>query len=1309
MSIVRKLVEPTVEILDHIARKVPQALGKGHHRMGEHVHDAADRFDRLEEELAQQARRDGHHHPASGHEPGIPAGPARAEQGGDTPGIRPHDADRSSIPGGEKHCETDPVDVATGDMLLPVTDVALPGALPLLLERTHISSYRDGLRFGPTWASTLDQRLQLDADGVVFATSDGMLLAYPAPTPEAPALPVRGPRRPLTWDGEPNSPMYVHDPATGRTLTFHRPRPAPGRPGAVVLHLVAVGDRNGRRIDIDYGDDDTPALITHHGGYRVAVDRHPTLPRIAGFRLLDTDGPGTATTLARFGYDEAGDLTEVYNSSGLPLRLRYDARHRITGWTDRTGTDYGYEYDTAGRVVRTTGSDGIMSSTFTYDDERRTTRFTDSLGHTKTYVHNAAYRLVRSVDPLGHTTLQKWDEDNRHLTEVTDPLGRVSRFTYDDSGSITAVTYPDGTGVAVSYDEQGLPTELTDGAGRSRRSEYDTRGNRLATVDPMGVRTEYAYDESGNLVSITDGLGARQHVTCDAAGLPLSVTDALGRTTTARRDAFGRIVEMTDAGGHTVRVGWTVEGQVTWCERADGRRETWEYDPEGNPVVHTDAGDRTTTRRGGRFDLRSGVADADGAQHTFAYDTERRLTKVTNSEGLDWTYTYDPLGRLVQETDFAGRTLAYGYDPAGQLVSRTNGAGQTVTYRRDVLGRLVEHSDGTRTTTYAYDDAGNMLRSANEHAETVREHDATGRVLAETTDGRRLTYAYDRVGRLTGRTTPAGVVSSWSYDPSGLPQELVVAGHRTEFSYDELGREVSRLFGTGLALSQAWDSTGRLTEQSVTASAPAGPRPVQQRGYSYRDDDYLTELSELGVGSRRFSLDATGRVTGVRARGWTESYAYDALGNLTLADTPPTRSDGPDLEYSGARLRRAGRTTYEHDAQGRVVRTARRLLSGQTRVRTFEWDAYDRLTAAVTPEGVRWTYLYDPAGRRIAKRRLTPDGGVAEEIRFTWAGTRLAEQTTSAGRTTTWEYSVGHRPVAQVDHGSATTETDRRFYAIITDLVGTPTELIAPDGQVAWQQRTTLWGIPVTDPADDSATCPLRFPGQYADPETGWHFNYLRHYDPETARYVTPDPLGLHPSPNPSAYVSHPHTSADPLGLKADWEPPDITWGGRVQYGPLDADRGNRATGVHARIQQDMLGGYTDAQVDPAGWGDESAGWDPEKKYNRGHLLGALLGGSNEDPRNFVTMHEFANSPVMRHYELQIQQAVRNGDTVHLRVTPHYRGDGDTIPVGFTLEAHSENGFKFYEYAKDPKQRRAIRAQGGTFNSVTLLNVPKCS
>jgi RHS repeat-associated protein len=66
--------------------------------------------------------------------------------------------------------------------------------------------------------------------------------------------------------------------------------------------------------------------------------------------------------------------------------------------------------------------------------------------------------------------------------------------------------------------------------------------------------------------------------------------------------------------------------------------------------------------------------------------------------------------------------------------------------------------------------------------------------------------------------------------------------------------------------------------------------------------------------------------------------------------------------------------------------------------------------------------------------------------------------------------------------------------------------------------------------------CPLRFPGQYYDTETGLHYNLHRYYNPETGAYLTPDPLGLEPSPNDHAFAPNPLIFCDPLGL--DYENP---------------------------------------------------------------------------------------------------------------------------------------------------------------------------
>jgi RHS repeat-associated protein len=1103
------------------------------------------------------------------------------------------DAANAARPLDDMTLEGDPVDVASGDVVLAQADVRLAGTLPLVIRRVHRSSYRAGRWFGPSWASTLDQRLEVSEQAVCFAAADTVVLRYPHPGEDGePVLPAAGARWPLARDGD---GYKVTDPQAGTVWRFE---PRSGyylsADGLGELPLTSVTGRAGHQITISHDLEGAPVTLTHDGGYQVKVATADG--RVTGLDLAGAGPGGGDVALARYRHDASGNLAEIINSAGQPQRLSYDQDGRLAGWEDRNGWSYRYAYDGDGRCVRGEGPDGTLSGTFCYDRDSLVTTHTDAAGAVSVYQLTGRYQVAAVTDPLGHITRSEHDQYGR-LVSRTDPLDRTTSWSYDGAGNLTAITRPDGTQATAQYNDLNLPVEVTEPGGARWRQDYDAAGNLIRLTGPDGAATAYSYDERGHLTSVTGPDEAVSGVECDAAGLPVAVTGPDGAVTRYARDGFGRITAITQPGGSTTRLAWTTEGHLTSRVHPDGSAERYVYDGEGNLTAHLDPAAGMTKLEYTCFDQVAARTGPDGTRTDFSYDYALRLTEVRYA-GLAWRYEYDAAGRLAAETDYNGATIRYAHDAAGQLTSQVNAAGQQVSYAYDLLGNLAErHADGA-VTSFGYDLAGRLVHAANADAMIGIERDAAGRVTTETCDNRAVHSVYDRAGRRIRRVTPSGAETSWVYDRAGRPVTLVAGGQELRFGYDQDGQETTRDLPGGVTLTQQWDPVGRLATQVLTTevsgpgippsgpgilpsgpatplsgpgilpSGPATPQPglagagriLQRRGYSYRADGCLAGIEDLLSGPRRFGLDPVGRVTGVTGPGWAEQYAYDPAGNITAAawPAPPVPAAdwaGPGTqgprEYAGTLITRAGDIRYRHDAQGRITTRQKTRLSRKPDTWHYTWDAGNRLTTVTTPDGATWRYLYDPLGRRSAKQRLNPRGGVAEQTYFTWDGPVLAEQATPAARPAwlavpdghlgpeparviTWDYQPGtFTPLTQTERTSARhapqQQIDERFYAIVTDLIGTPSELVGPDGDLAGYQQHTLWGTTLWKPG--GADTPLRFPGQYADPETGLHYNHHRYYDPATARYLTPDPLGLAPAPNPHTYVPNPTTHTDPLGL----------------------------------------------------------------------------------------------------------------------------------------------------------------------------------
>lgn len=1075
------------------------------------------------------------------------AGPV-ADQGPDVPEAGQTGAGNEGTETGG----TDPVDVVSGQLLAATADLALPGVLPLVLRRAYASGYRHGALFGPGWSSTLDIRLLVDEAGVRFLGDDAQCLDYGVPAGLGlglAAYPEHGARWPLAVDrgrGE----YRIQDPGSGMSWCFPLDGEQPVRP------LASIIDRNGNRISVLRDERGLIARLVHDGGYEVAVEYAEVevggVPRVASLRLLSgVAGSPEAAPLVSFGYDDAGRLTHVTDGSGVPYVYEWDEHDRIRGWVDRNGYGFRYVYDDAGRVVCTEGDGGYLTAYLTYDPQQRVTTVTDSLGQPTEYHYDRFQKIRKIVDPLGGEIRTGYDQYGRLLWHE-DQFGARTGYERDRDGNAVRIRRPDGGEVVVRYNAYGQPLEAAAPSGAIWRYAYDAAGNLTRETDPLGGTTTYEYTEHGAVHAVTDALGGTTRFEANAAGLPVRRTDPNGATTLLERDGFGRISAHTDPLGAVSRAEWNAAGQLLRYRDPAGASRVYEYDPAGNLVAEIDPSGGRSRFEYGPMGVRTAAIDATGARYGFEHDTELRLTSVTGPTGLTWSYEYDPAGRLIRERDFNARELTYDRDPAGRLAARTNGAGQTIRFDRDVLGRVTERLTDEGTCYFAYDADGSLTTAANEHSRITYVRDLMGRAVSETSLAGVLTREFDQLGRPTAYASATGATSRWRYDAAGLPQALVAGAETIAFAHDAAGREVAREFGQ-TRVTSAFDEAGRLAELTVR---DADSRVVQQRAYGYLADGTPAAIHDRLRGNWTYTTDAASRVTEVNSADWSERYAYDALGNLSgsqqrsvdaAEDAVPADADAPgqasdSREHAGLRVHRSGRTAFEYDPQGRLVRKRLRTLSGQDKTWTYSWNAEDRLVRVETPDTGTWTYGYDPYGRRISKNRHNSIGGVVERFVYQWDGPCLIEERwiDQQGRSTitTWDYdNATRRPLAQRCRIWASdapqSEIDAEFHGIVTDLIGTPQELVSPDGRVQWRSMSDLWGRTSVAPGS-STRCPLRFPGQYDDPETGLHYNLNRYYDPGTAAYLSPDPLGLAPAPHHYAYVPNPVGWADPLGLNGE-------------------------------------------------------------------------------------------------------------------------------------------------------------------------------
>ncbi len=786
----------------------------------------------------------------------------------------------------------------------------------------------------------------------------------------------------------------------------------------------------------EYGADNGIRLeavwLTHDPAY---PDEQPTAP------------------LARYTYTAGGELRAVYDRSGMQVRgFTYDAEHagRMVAHHYAGRPESCYRYDDTGRVTEQVNPEGL-DYRFEYGESRviitdslnrREVLYTEGEGGLKRVVkkehadgsitrseYDEAGRLKAQTDAAGRRTEYRLHMASGKLTSVILPDGRTVRYGYNSQRQVTSVTYPDGLRSSREYDEKGRLTAETSRSGETTRYSYDDPASELPTgiQDATGSTKQMAWSRYGQLLAFTDCSGYTTRYEYDRYGQQIAVHREEGISTYSSYNPRGQLVSQKDAQGREIRYEYSAAGDLTATVSPDGKRSTIEYDKRGRPVSVTEGG---LTRSMG-YDAAGRITvltNENGSQSTFRYDPVDRLTEQRGFDGRTQRYHYDLTGKLTQSED-EGLITLWHYDASDRITHRTVNGDPAEQWQYDEHGWLttLSHtSEGHRVSVhYGYDDKGRLTGER----QTV-ENPETGELLWQ----HETKHAYNEQG-LANRVTPDSLPPvEWLTYGSGYLAGMKLGGTPlVEYTRDRLHRETVRSFGSRAGSNAAYELTSTYTPAGQLQSQHLNSL-VYDRDYGWNDNGDLVRISGPRQ-TREYGYSATGRLESVRTLAPDLDiripYATDPAGNR-LPD-PELHPDSTLTAWPDNRIAEDAHYVYHYDEYGRLTEKTDRIPTGvirtdDERTHHYHYDSQHRLVFHTRIQHgeplVESRYLYDPLGRRMAKRVWRRERDLTgwmslsrkpEETWYGWDGDRLTTVQTDTTRIQTVYQPGSFAPLIRIE------------------------------------------------------------------------------------------------------------------------------------------------------------------------------------------------------------------------------------------------------------------------------------------------------
>jgi YD repeat-containing protein len=586
----------------------------------------------------------------------------------------------------------------------------------------------------------------------------------------------------------------------------------------------------------------------------------------------------------------------------------------------------------------------------------------------------------------GMTMLKSWGYDpTTGFRQSQTIYGIKTTFSSDAFGNVASAVKANGKATSFTYSWGVLEDTIAAGVVVDRTINPD---GSIASETVAGRTTTYEYDDRLGRLTRKQAPGATNATITRYDDARRTVTVSRGDSLlTTISDGFGRPIETVNSVGLRTRAEFDAEGRRTYqsypFEAADVGTE-FTYDALGRIVQETNTGDQTVRTRA--YDDTSNsvtVRDETGratvmTYRGFGHPDDAQLVRVIDANQQEWRYAYDAIGNLAQvltptghartwirntsglltsETHPESGTVLYTqYDAAGVLKRKVDARGTTFVYQHDDNDRIIGITAGSRVTSFGYEfGSDNRVAMSNGSVSTSFAYDAAGRLAhrrdvvgAYVFDSR---YTYDGNDRLVSLTYPSGrVVGYERADTEGRVTRVseTAAGRDYAFgiTYHPSGALATYTAGNAMATTVTFDP-GRYWVRSIST----GPLQLTYRGYDGVGNVGGIADSRPGMGET-FTYDALHRLATATGPYGSASYAYDAHGNRQ------TNANGTYIyDPNTLRLTAQNGVPFTYDQNGNLTST-----SSATYTYTPEnW------VAAAAVNGNHATYLYDADGWRARK------------------------------------------------------------------------------------------------------------------------------------------------------------------------------------------------------------------------------------------------------------------------------------------------------------------------------------------------------